>query len=172
MKLFMLTLVIGCAIASPVALGALTPAPLLNTRQTSSCDAVKVAQLSGGIQANLDVQKDELAGIKDLQSIEATNSTASASNFAAQRLKVLAIQQQGIDIRAMNQAIAGEIKSPATDGLNTVQGAQVLEMRQVMELTGVAKSDEPIFQLLVKEVQDGTKQNQANLAAAEGQCKK
>jgi hypothetical protein len=108
--------------------------------------------------------------IKYLQSIGATNTTNSAKNFGSQRLTVLTIQQQGIDIRSMNQAIADEIKSPATDGLKTVQGAQVLEMRQVMGLTGDAKTDGPIFQMLVQEVQDGTKQNQANLAASKGQC--
>jgi len=114
---------------------------------------------------------NELPRIKDLQSIEAANATASADKFAIQRLKVLAIQQQGIDIRAMNQAIADEIKSPAIAGLKTVQGAQALEMRQVMGLTGNARTDDAVYQMLVQEVQDGTKQNQANLAAAKGQCK-
>ncbi|KAF1363969.1 hypothetical protein EJ07DRAFT_162498 [Lizonia empirigonia] len=166
MKLFTFTLLIGYTLSTPVAVNTLIP-----TRQAASCDAVKVGQLSGGIQANLDVQKQELAGIKDLQSIEAANTTGSADKFATQKMKVLAIQQQGIDIRSMNQAIADEIKSPAIAGLKTVQGAQALEMRQVMGLTGTAKTDDAVYQMLVKEVQDGTKQNQANLEAAKGQCK-
>ncbi|UPX20699.1 uncharacterized protein EKO05_0010924 [Ascochyta rabiei] len=166
MKLITFTLLVGCALSTPAAVNAFTP-----TRRAASCDAAKVAQLSGGIQANLEVQKNELAGIKDLQSIGEANSTDSANKFAAQKLKVLAIQQQGIDIRAMNQAIADEITSPATAGLKTVQGAQATEMRQVMGLTGNGKTDDATYQMLVQEVQDGTKQNQANYAAAKGQCK-
>lgn len=51
MKLFVLALVAGTAIATPT----------FSTRQTA-CDAQKVAQLVGGIKANLFVQKQELNG--------------------------------------------------------------------------------------------------------------
>lgn len=108
--------------------------------------------------------------IKDLQKLETNNATAAS--FATKRQDVLVIQQLGINIRTQNQQIAGEIKSPAIAGLNTVQGAQTTEMRQVMGLTGNEKTDAAVLQTLVKEVEDGTKQNEANLAAAQGQCKK
>lgn len=51
MKLFILAIIAGSAFATPA----------LRTRQ-ASCDAQKVAQLAGGIQANLYVQKQELEG--------------------------------------------------------------------------------------------------------------
>lgn len=95
----------------------------------------------------------------------------SAGHFALERQNVLFIQQLGIDIRTQNQQIADEIKSPAIDGLNIVQGAQVKEMRQVMGLTGTADTDKAVLQTLVQEVEDGTKQNEMNLAAAQSQCK-
>jgi len=64
MKLFTFALFVGCALSTPVAVNSAQGAtsPQLHSRQAASCDAVKVAQLSGGIQANLDVQKEELAG--------------------------------------------------------------------------------------------------------------
>lgn len=68
MRLLTFTLPAFYAIALPVAVGLSVPSlalqapPLLSSRQTPSCDPVKVAQLSGGIQANLDVQAEELIG--------------------------------------------------------------------------------------------------------------
>ncbi|KAF2847447.1 hypothetical protein T440DRAFT_456238 [Plenodomus tracheiphilus IPT5] len=157
MKLLIFTILVGTAFA----------APTLSSRQNSTCDPEKVAQLVGGIQANLFVQKQELAGIKNLQKLEAKNGS---THFSKERQNVLVIQQLGIDIRAQNQQIATEINSPAIDGLNIVQGAQITEMRQVMGLTGDKANDQDVLGTLVKEVEDGTKQNEANLAAAQGQC--
>lgn len=109
--------------------------------------------------------------IKKLQKIGASNATTDQT-FAMDRQKVLVIQQLGINIRAQNQEIAGEIKSPATAGLKIVQGAQIIELRQVMGLTGNEMTDAPVLKSLVQEVENGTKQNKANLVAAQGQCKK
>ena len=48
-----------------------------------------------------------------------------------------------------------------------MQGAQVKEMTQVQGLTGKNdKTNTDTLATLVQEVQDGTKQNQQNLAAA------
>lgn len=52
MKLYIFTLFTSTVFALP---------PISN-RQATPCDSEKVAQLSGGIQANLFVQKQELAG--------------------------------------------------------------------------------------------------------------
>lgn len=49
--------------------------------------------------------------------------------------------------------------------------AQVTEKEQVTGLTG-SKKDKETLKTLVKEVQDGTKQNEQNLKAAQGQCGK
>jgi hypothetical protein len=93
---------------------------------------------------------------------------AQAGAFQAQQKSVLDIQQKGINIRANNQKLAKEINSPANAGLATVANAQVLEKNQVTSLKGNA-ADAATLQKLVTEVQDGTKQNQKNLAAAKSQ---
>jgi hypothetical protein len=46
-----------------------------------------------------------------------------------------------------------------------------MEMTQVQGLQGTAQTDKNTLLMLVKEVQDGTKQNQMNLAMAQSQCK-
>jgi hypothetical protein len=95
-----------------------------------------------------------------------------AAEFTRTKQSVLAIQQKGITIRQNNQKLAKKINSPATDGLATVAGAQVLEMMQVMGLNGTC-ADKATLATLMKEVVDGTAQNHKNLAAAQGQnCKK
>ncbi|KAH9876509.1 hypothetical protein J1614_003640 [Plenodomus biglobosus] len=157
MKLFLFILLTGSAFSIPA----------LVTRQNTTCDPEKVSQLAGGIQANLFVQKQELAGIKSLQNLHVNKIM---THFPKERQNVLAIQQLGIDIRAQNQQIAKDIDSPALDGLNIVEGAQITEIRQVMGLTGDKENDKAVLDTLVKEVEDGTKQNEANLAAAQGQC--
>ncbi|KAF1979371.1 hypothetical protein BU23DRAFT_403036, partial [Bimuria novae-zelandiae CBS 107.79] len=119
------------------------------------------AKLAKGIQANLDIQAQELKGIQTLQA-------GAANGFAAQQQSVLDIQNQGIAIRATNQKLAAQINSPAQDGLATVAMAQVLEVSQVKSLNGTA-GDKATFTKLVQEVMDGTKQNQKNLAAAQSQ---
>ncbi|RMZ67679.1 ATP binding [Pyrenophora seminiperda CCB06] len=86
--------------------------------------------------------------------------------FKATQTSVLAIQQKGIDIRANNQKLAASINSPASAGLATVAGAQVMEMTQVKGLKNAAADDNATLTTLVKEVQDGTKQNQKNEADA------
>jgi hypothetical protein len=88
--------------------------------------------------------------------------------FQTTQQSVLAIQQKGITIRAQNQKLAGQIKSPAADGLAIVAGAQTKELGQVKGLKGT-QADASTLKMLVQEVQDGTKQNQMNLAAAKGQ---
>ncbi|CBX96181.1 hypothetical protein IAQ61_001355 [Plenodomus lingam] len=158
MKFFVLTVLVGSAFGGPT----------LSVRQNATCDMEKVTQLAGGIQANLFVQQQELAGIKCLQKLEPNQAS---SQFPEERQRVLAIQQLGINIRAQNQNLAKDINSPAIDGLNVVEGAQITEMRQVMGLTGDGEKDKDVLETLVKEVEDGTKQNEANLAAAQGQCK-
>jgi hypothetical protein len=69
MRLLTFTIPTISVIALPVTVGLYVPSfapkvppPLLSSRQTASCDPIKVAQLSGGIQANLDVQAEELIG--------------------------------------------------------------------------------------------------------------
>jgi len=88
--------------------------------------------------------------------------------FATTQQSVLAIQQKGITIREKNQKLAGEIKSPAADGLAVVAGAQTKEIEQVKGLKGT-QADAGTLSMLVQEVRDGTKQNQMNLDAAKGQ---
>lgn len=63
------------------------------------------------------------------------------------------------------------INSPSQQGLAVVSQAQVMEMTQVTGLKGTAAADQSTLAMLVKEVQDGTKQNQMNLAMAQSQCK-
>ena len=88
--------------------------------------------------------------------------------FQATQKSVLDIQQKGVTIRASNQKLAQQINSPAVDGLAIVAMAQVLEITQVKGLKGNA-TDADTLQKLVKEVRDGTAQNQKNLAAAKSQ---
>lgn len=57
-------------------------------------------------------------------------------------------------------------------GLAVVAMAQVMEMMQVKSLQGGGESDKKTLETLVKEVEDGTKQNTMNLQMAESQCKK
>lgn len=95
-------------------------------------------------------------------------AAAQSPEFQTEQQSVLRIQQQGINIRANNQKLAKEIKSPAASGLATVAMAQVKEMTQVQGLKG-NEADANTLQQLVQEVQDGTKQNQKNLAAAKSQ---
>ena len=90
------------------------------------------------------------------------------SAFQSEKECVLDIQQQGITVRASNQKLAATINSPATAGLAKVAMAQVTEMTQVQGLTGGA-GDAATIATVVQEVVDGTKQNQANLAAAKSQ---
>ncbi|EUC46229.1 hypothetical protein COCMIDRAFT_93398 [Bipolaris oryzae ATCC 44560] len=128
----------------------------------STCTMTK-AHLEKGIQHNLKIQAQELQGIQTLQSqldTPAFNTTQTA---------VLAIQQRGIDIRAKNQKLAKKISSPALDGLNIVEGAQVKEKDQVTGLKGQKATDKDTLDTLVKEVMDGTAQNKKNLEAARGQ---
>jgi hypothetical protein len=96
------------------------------------------------------------------------NGTAPVAAFSTEQKSVLAIQQKGIAIRETNQKLAKEINSPAIAGLAIVAGAQVKEMTQVTGLKDTA-ADAATLTTLVQEVQDGTKQNQKNLAAAKSQ---
>ncbi|KAH8722356.1 hypothetical protein GQ44DRAFT_622830 [Phaeosphaeriaceae sp. PMI808] len=125
------------------------------------------AHLTKGIQQNLDIQAQELKGVQTLQVMEKAG-TAQAAAFQKEQKSVLSIQQQGIAIRANNQKLAKEINSPAASGLDIVAKAQVKEKDQVTGLKGNA-ADATTLALLVQEVQDGTKQNQMNLAAAKSQ---
>lgn len=97
-----------------------------------------------------------------------STGTLQPAMFQVTQQSVLAIQQQGIALRANNQQLASAIKSPASDGLAIVAKAQVQEMTQVQGLKGT-KADVATLKTLVTEVQDGTKQNQKNLAAAKSQ---
>lgn len=97
-----------------------------------------------------------------------SNSTQDFKNI---QKAVLNIQQQGIDIRANNQKLAQDVNSPAKAGLAVVAKAQVTEKDQVTGLKG-SSADKDTLKTLVKEVQDGTKQNEKNLKAAQGQCGK
>ncbi|KAF2705499.1 hypothetical protein K504DRAFT_493942 [Pleomassaria siparia CBS 279.74] len=144
----------------------------------ATCNSVLTAQLVGGIQANLNIQAQELQGVQTLASLTAANSTGRAlpnnavSDFQLTQSNVLTIQQKGIDIRAQNQKLASELNSPAAQGLAVVAMAQVMEVMQVKSLTGSGPADAKTLQLLVTEVQGGTKQNMMNLMAAESACKK
>ncbi|CAE7180159.1 hypothetical protein PTNB73_03705 [Pyrenophora teres f. teres] len=160
MKSFaILALIAGSAFAAPASSGCAAAAAGNGTLTGDSCTAART-QLVDGIQANLDIQAQELKGIECLQ------KEVGTAKFKAEQTSVLAIQQKGIDIRAKNQQLAKEINSPAAAGLNIVAGAQVKEMMQVMSLTGTAEADDATLKTLVQEVQDGTKQNQKNLADA------
>lgn len=99
------------------------------------------------------------------------NGTMSR-DFTSQRLSLLKIQQSGVDIRNSNQILAAELKSPSQQGLATVADAQILEINQVKQLRGGGSEDQATLKMLVQEVQDGTKQNMMNLAAAQSQCGK
>ncbi|KAH7092114.1 hypothetical protein FB567DRAFT_231124 [Paraphoma chrysanthemicola] len=174
MKSFVLALLVASVLGAP------TQQPSC-TQEAAAAPAADCAQVQGqlekGIQANLDIQAQELKGVEALQGLLSCgsaggNATGSASNsfaFQAAQKEVLNIQAQGITIRAENQKLAGEISSPAADGLAVVAQAQVLEMSQVQSLKGTA-ADEATLQKLVQEVMDGTMQNQKNLAAAKGQA--
>jgi hypothetical protein len=105
--------------------------------------------------------------VQTLQSM-AQNGTAQVAAFQKTQKSVLGIQQKGIEIRSNNQKLAKEINSPAADGLAIVATAQVKEMTQVMGLNNTA-ADVGTLKQLVQEVQDGTKQNEKNLAAAKSQ---
>ncbi|KAF2636919.1 hypothetical protein P280DRAFT_459295 [Massarina eburnea CBS 473.64] len=133
--------------------------------------------LEGGIQSNIGIQVQELQSIKTLQALVQANTTKptsaaanTTSEFQIQRNTVLQIQQNGVDLRASNQKVASQLKSPSEKGLATVSMAQLLEISQVKSLQGGGTADENTLQMLVKEVEDGTKQNMANLAAAQSQC--
>ncbi|KAF5846395.1 hypothetical protein GGP41_003802 [Bipolaris sorokiniana] len=125
--------------------------------------AMTKAHLEKGIQHNLNIQAQELQGIQTLQ------AQLDTPDFNATQTKVLDIQQRGIDIRAKNQKLAKKISSPALDGLNIVEGAQVKEKDQVTGLKGQAATDKDTLDTLVQEVMDGTAQNKKNLDAAKSQ---
>ena len=99
------------------------------------------------------------------------NKQPPAADFETQRQALLKIQQMGVDARTQNQKIAAAVNSPSAAGLAKVAMAQTTEINQVKSLKGTGAADEATLKQLVQEVQDGTKQNQANLAAAQGQCK-
>ncbi|KAF2185762.1 hypothetical protein K469DRAFT_631665 [Zopfia rhizophila CBS 207.26] len=181
MKILAILFIAGTAFAFP--------APTQGT-QKPNCSAQQVQQLSDGIQANLDIQKQELQGVLSLQQLvhAANNSTQNAGNatstnsctpseaqaqaegeFVSEQKKVLDIQTKGIQIRAENQKIAAQLNSPAASGLAVVAMAQVLEMMQVQMLKGGGNNDVKLLNMLVKEVNDGTKQNEMNKMAAESQ---
>ncbi|EUC31020.1 hypothetical protein COCCADRAFT_102431 [Bipolaris zeicola 26-R-13] len=125
--------------------------------------AMTKAHLEKGIKANLKIQAQELQGIQTLQ------AQLDTPDFNATQTKVLDIQTRGIEIRAKNQKLAKDISSPALDGLNIVEGAQVKEKDQVTGLKGQAAADKDTLDTLVKEVMDGTAQNKKNLDAAKSQ---
>ncbi|KAG9192850.1 hypothetical protein G6011_11584 [Alternaria panax] len=153
----MKTFAILCLFTSALA----APAP--QASGTANCAAIQT-KLEQGIQANLDIQAQELKGVYALK------LQGGTAGFNATQTSVLAIQQRGIDIRANNQKLANEINSPAADGLAIVAGAQTKEIDQVRSLKGNAAADSATITMLVQEVMDGTKQNQKNLAAAKGQA--
>ena len=124
-------------------------------------------QLEAGIQKNLDIQAQELKGVEALQKMS-KNAKTPAAGFEKEKKAVLDIQQMGIAVRANNQNLAKQINSPAIAGLATVADAQIKEETQVQGLNGTSADDATLTQL-VKEVQDGTKQNQKNLEAAKSQ---
>ncbi|OAF98894.1 uncharacterized protein CC84DRAFT_1105207 [Paraphaeosphaeria sporulosa] len=148
--------------------------PLAETaKANSTCNAVQskqVGDLAKGIQANLDIQKQELAGVQFLQAMSNAKSN-STQDFKNIQKAVLNIQQQGIDIRTNNQKLAQQVNSPAQMGLAIVATAQITEKDQVTSLNGSC-ADQGTLKTLVKEVQDGTKQNKKNLQAAQSQCGK
>ncbi|KAB2103077.1 hypothetical protein AG0111_0g8862 [Alternaria gaisen] len=171
----MKTFTLLCLFASAIA----APAP--QASGTTNCAAIQM-KLEQGIQANLDIQAQELKGYA--YSPSAQNSTiltgtplsvyalklqGGTAGFNATQTSVLAIQQRGVDIRANNQKLAKEINSPAADGLAIVAGAQTKEIDQVKSLKGNAAADGETIKMLVQEVMDGTMQNQKNLQAAKGQ---
>lgn len=170
MKSFAILCLIATALAAPAMQAA---APSANCTQVQN-------QLEKGIQANLDIQAQELKGYTDspfpnslfstyrTHSVQSLNLQNGTAKFTTTQQSVLAIQQKGITIRANNQKLAKEIKSPATDGLAIVAGAQTKEMLQVMSLKGTS-ADKDTLAMLMKEVMDGTTQNGKNLAAAKGQ---
>lgn len=187
-----------------------------NANATAQCDPKNVAKLVGGIQANLNIQAQELKGVLALQKL--VNANANAANgtappppaaaaaappaygapadpaaaaappkdpnaaqqqqqqgqqnqqFAQEQAAVLSIQQAGVDFRKQNQELAKKLNSPAQDGLAIVAKAQLQEISQVQALTGDPAKDDAVLKMLVQEVQDGTKQNEKNLKAAESQC--
>ena len=179
MKTFAILALIAVAIAAPAAPSCgSAPAAGNGTVTSAGCTAAR-AQLVDGIKANLDIQAQELKGYARprnlLSSLPTTNLSFSietlqkqvgTAGFNATQTSVLAIQQKGIDIRAKNQKLAKEINSPAAAGLDIVAGAQVKEMTQVTGLKGTAATDDATLKTLVQEVQDGTKQNEKNLADA------
>ncbi|KAH7068165.1 hypothetical protein BKA63DRAFT_107563 [Paraphoma chrysanthemicola] len=174
MKTFVLAFLIAHVLSAPTQQQSCTQ----DAAAAPAADCAQVqGQLEKGIQANLDIQAQELTGVEALQSLlsgasAGGNATASATTtfaFQATQKEVLNIQAQGITIRAENQKLAGEISSPAANGLGIVAQAQVLEMTQVQNLNGTA-ADEATLQKLVQEVMDGTMQNQKNLAAAKEQA--
>jgi hypothetical protein len=153
MKSFTILCLVATALAAPAKMAA---AP------TANCTQIQT-QLEKGIQANLDIQAQELKGYtwppfaqplyftELIHSVQSLNLQTGTAEFTTTQQSVLAIQQKGITIRQNNQKLAKEIKSPAADGLAIVAGAQTKEMLQVMGL------------------KDGTAQNGKNLAAAQGQ---
>ncbi|KAK7183445.1 hypothetical protein PSPO01_10404 [Paraphaeosphaeria sporulosa] len=151
--------------------------PLAETaKANSTCNAVQskqVGDLAKGIQANLDIQKQESSPFASVQFLQAMSNAKSNStqDFKNIQKAVLNIQQQGIDIRTNNQKLAQQVNSPAQMGLAIVATAQITEKDQVTSLNGSC-ADQGTLKTLVKEVQDGTKQNKKNLQAAQSQCGK
>jgi hypothetical protein len=169
----MKTFTLLCLFVSALA----APAPQASP---ANCAAIQT-KLEQGIQANLDIQAQELKGyvslaipsflpqLTHLISVYALKLQGGTAGFNATQASVLAIQQRGVDIRANNQKLAKEINSPAADGLAIVAGAQTKEIDQVKSLKGTS-GDAATLGMLVMEVMDGTKQNQKNLEAAKGQA--
>ncbi|EOA92306.1 uncharacterized protein SETTUDRAFT_86794 [Exserohilum turcica Et28A] len=156
MKGFAFMCLIAAALAAPAAVCQKAAAV------TGAACTKAQTELEAGIQANLDIQAQELKGYN------MSMCDTVMKGFVAQQKAVLDIQSKGIAIRAKNQELAKQLNSPAIDGLATVAKAQVQEKDQVSGLKGTA-ADMKTLATLVQEVEDGTKQNEKNLAAAKSQ---
>ncbi|KAF1350591.1 hypothetical protein EJ07DRAFT_138344 [Lizonia empirigonia] len=166
LRLTTLFLIIGCALALPAV-------RVRQTQGNSTCDAGKTAQLIGGIEENMFIQKQELTGLQTLKSLStAAPANSTQSNFQLTQSGVAATQQKAIAVRERNQRLADELSSPSAMGLALVAQSQAAVMIDMKSLTGGGERDASMLDGLVKRVMDAMAQNGANLKVVDGACRR
>ncbi|CAG8977009.1 hypothetical protein HYALB_00008867 [Hymenoscyphus albidus] len=128
-------------------------------------------RLGQGIQSNIAIQMMELEKVNAIG--ETLNANPVDGNkYLQEQRSLLETVQQGVTIREQNQAIAGPINSPASEGLAKVANAQKEELQLTQNLalqnsTGPAKM---IVTTLQADFRGGIEQNMRNLMAATQKC--
>ncbi|KAF3003704.1 hypothetical protein E8E13_009026 [Curvularia kusanoi] len=150
--------------------------PTLDSRQAQgnvTCDERLFAQLIGGIQENMFIQKQEMQGLQTLQSLSTqTQANATQSNFQLTQMALADTQNKGIAVRERNQRLADDLQSPSAKGLARVAQEQVTVMLKAKSLKGNGADDLKMLTDLVTRTKDAMTMNEDNIKMVEHGCGK